>query len=132
MSNITQAQYWTEVQSLAANIVSEAAKQSDCNTVDTFDRDTVQETIHDTLLATIDDHQWVIYYAYNLDVLQYSDNPNYLVEEFGADDAAEVLRSSGLSGLHTALACWALYADVMERISDELDSYEEALQSDQE
>lgn len=130
MSNITQAQYWSEVNSLATSIVSEAAGQAGCNTADTFDRDSIYETIHDTVLhETIDGHQWVIYYAYNLDVLQHSDNDDYMIDNIGIEPAGQVLKENGLSGLHAALAFWALYADVSDRISDEIDSYEESLQA---
>lgn len=130
MSNITQSQYWNEVECLASHIVSESADQAGCNTADTFDRDSIYEAIHDTVLhETIDGHQWVIYCAYNLNVLQYSDNSEYMIDEIGVESAGSVLKESGLSGLHAALAFWALYADVSESISDVLDTYEESLQA---
>lgn len=133
MSNITNTVYWAEVASLATSIVQDAADRTDCNTVDTFDRDTVQDQIFDTVLhETIDGHQWVIYYAYNLDVLQHSDNEDYMIDQFGNDEAGCVLKDRGLSGLHSVLAYWALYADVTDRISEALDDYESSLESDQE
>lgn len=131
--NITQSQYWAEVQSLAELIVSEAADYTDCNTADTFDRDSVLERIHDTVLhETIDGHQWVIYYAYNLNVLQHSDNAEYMIDNHGVESAGEILKDSGLSGLHSALAFWALYADVADRIDSALDDYESNLESTEE
>ena len=73
MSQFTSVEYWKEVSSIAAYLVSESADYNDCNTIDTFDRDTVLEYINDSALhETIDGHQWVIYYAYNLPVLEYS------------------------------------------------------------
>lgn len=126
--NMTEQTYWQEVQQLAASIVAESATYTDCNTLENFDEDTIRDHIFDSALhETIDGHQWIIYHAYNLDVLQYSDNSEYMVDELGNDYAGQVLRDCGLSGLHTALAYWALYADVMDYIDDALDQYRQNL-----
>ena len=120
MSNITSSQYWNEVQSLAVSIAEDAMLQCDNN------RDEAEELINDSLLhETIDGHQWVIYYAYNLDVYQHSNNSDYYIDNFGADDAAIVLKERGLHGLHQDLAFYALFADVQEKIKDALDEIEE-------
>ena len=121
MINITSSsQYWNEVEALANQIAQDAMEQTD------NDRNEAEELINDSLLfETIDGHQWVIYNAYHLDVLQYSDNSDHYVAEFGTEDAALVLKERGLDGLHQALAFWALYADVQEKISDALDEIEE-------
>ena len=119
MSNITSSQYWNEIQSLAVTIAEEAMLHCDNN------RDEAEELINDSLLhETIDGHQWIIYYAYNLDVYQYSDNSDYYIENFGSDDAAHVLKENGLNGLHQALAFWSLYADVQDKIGKALDGVE--------
>jgi hypothetical protein len=129
---LSSVEYWKEVSALAQMIVSEAADYAGCNTADTFDRDTVLEKIHDFVLPeTIDGHQWVVYYAYNLSVLENSDNSDYMVDNLGAESAGEVLKESGLSGLHSALAFWALYADVQDRIESALDQYESNLESEE-
>lgn len=131
MSNITNSQYWVEVQALAESIVSEAANQVDCTTQDTFDRDQIEELINDSLLhETIDGHKWVIYYAYNLDVLQHTDNAEYAVDNFGTEYVGEQLKKS-LSDLHVCLAFWALYADVQDHISGAIDEYESSLESEE-
>ena len=119
MSNITSSQYWTEVQSLANQIAQDAMSQCD------NDRSDAEELINDSLLhETIDGHQWIIYYAYNIDVYQLSDNSDYYIDNFGGDDAAYVLKEKGLDGLHQALAYWSLYADVQDKISEALDGVE--------
>ena len=120
MSNITSSyQYWIEVEALATQIAQDAMSQCDNS------REEAEELITDSLMhETIGAHQWVIYNAYNLDILQYSDNQYHYVDEFGADDAVIVLRESGLGGLHQALAFWALYADTQEKISEALDEVE--------
>lgn len=121
MSNqITSAQYWNEVDSLAKTIAEEAMQQSD------NDRSDAEELINDSILhETIDGHQWIIYYAYNLDVYHHSDNSNYLIDNFGNEEAGTILQEKGLDGLHQALAFLALYADVQEKISDALDEIED-------
>ena len=122
MSNITSSsQYWIEVQSLAVAIAEDAMSQCDNS------REEAEELINDSLLfETIGAHQWIIYNAYNLELLQYSDNSDRYVDEFGTEDAAIVLKESGLDGLHQALAFWALYADVQEKIEEALDEVEES------
>ena len=121
MSNITSSsQYWKEVQDLAVIIAEDAMSQCDNSKED------AEELINDSLLfETIDGHQWVIYNAYHLDVLQYSGNSDRYVDEFGADDAALILKEKGLDSLHQALAFSALFADVQEKITDALDEIEE-------
>lgn len=123
--NITAQEYWREVNELADSIACEAMQQADNN------REQAEELVNDSLLhEMIDGHQWVIYSGYNLDVLQYSDNDEYMVDNFGGDELVHVLKEQGLSGLHNALAFWALYADVQDKISEALDSYQEKIESE--
>ena len=107
MTNITRTQYIEEIQSIDDNMVSEAIND---------------RTLHET----IDGHQWVIYNAYNSDVMRHSDNPDYYPDNFGNDDASHVLKERGLDGLHNVIAFWCMYADVQDRLSDAFDAYEEA------
>ena len=127
MSNITSSQYWNEVQSIAVSIAEDAMSQCDNS------REEAEELINDSLLhETIDGHNWIIYYAYNLDVYQYSDNSDYYIDNFGGDDAAFVLKEKGLDGLHQALAYWSLYADVQDKISEALDGVESNIEESEE
>jgi hypothetical protein len=104
----TQFDYTKEIEGLASNLVAEAMQtvESDNNgELDSFEdaKEAADELINDSLLhETIDGHQWVIYCGYNLDVLKYSDNPDYMIDNLGGE--SEILASQGLSGLHTALA----------------------------
>lgn len=125
MSNITNTEYWIEVESIANCIATEAMQSCD------NERDEAEELINDTLLhETIDGHQWIIYNAYNLDVIQHTDNEDYMIDNFGSECAGEELKQNGLSGLHTAVAFWALYADVQDMTSGELDKLEEAIEEE--
>ena len=115
MNTITATDYTAEVKSTAFNLVDEVL-------LETENRDEALELINDSRLhETIDGHQWVIYYAYNLPVLEHSDNADYMEENLGDDCIAAALKQGGINGLHTALAYWALYADVQEAINDRFD-----------
>ena len=118
--NIMNSQeYWKEVEEIADSIACEAMADND------NDRDQAEEDINDRRLhETIDGHQWVIYYSYNLDVIKYSDNENYYSDNFGAESLASSLEQGGLDTLHCHIAFWALYADVQDKISDALDNYD--------
>jgi hypothetical protein len=119
MSDITFSQYWTEIQDTAENIISEVLSyhfENECTDVDQ-----VQDIINDTALhESIDGHQWVIYYTYNMDVIKHSDNEDYMLDNFGAGHVSASLKE-GLSTLHSHIAFWALYADVSDKIHSLID-----------
>jgi len=114
MNNI---EYDKEVRDTATNIIDEARDQlADSDYTD------IEELINDYLLhETIDSHQWVIYYSYNLDVIQNSDNADYYIDNFGAESLESSLKQGGLNALHCHIAFWALYADVQEEISNQIE-----------
>ena len=105
--------YYNEVNAIAKDLVTNALEQCD------NDADQAMDLINDSLLHEwIDGHEWIIYNAYHLPILQHSDNAEYMGDNFGGDSVASALKDGGLSGLHCALAFWALYADVMDNIED--------------
>jgi len=121
MSELSRKQYHDEIESLAESIAEEAMDA--CG----FDRQAAEDDINDSRLhETVDGHQWVIYNAYNADVMRHSDNVDYYIDNFGGDDAGHVLKKRGLGGLRNVIAFWCMYADVQDRISDALDAVEEA------
>ena len=106
-------EYHNEVQSIAKELVKDALNQCD------NDADQAMELINDSLLHEwVDGHEWIIYNSYHLPILQHSSNAEYMVDNFGADSVAYRLKEGGLSGLHCALAFWAMYADVYELLDD--------------
>ena len=114
-------EYWTEINSLADSIACEAMQDNDS------DIDAARDDIWDSRLhETIDGHQWVIYYSYNLDVIAHSDNDDYMVDNFGSEALEHSLKEGGLDGLHMAIAFWCMYADVADKIEDALTEYEVA------
>lgn len=121
MKEISRTQYMDEIQSLANHIVCEA--MDDCQ----GDRAAAEESIGDHVLhEAIDGHRWVIYTAYNMDVMRNSDNMDYYVDNFGGNDAGQILKKDGLNGLHSVIAYWCMYADVENQLPGEFDDYEEA------
>ena len=103
MSEMTQGDYWREVASIAETVAEESH-------ADGLDRDDLDER----LWETIDGHQWVIYTAYNFDILRHSPNDDYYGTNFGAEGIAT---DAGMNW--SALAFGALYADVQERLEVE-------------
>ncbi len=121
-----QHEYWNEVNELADTIACEAMQETDNN------RDEAQEIIDNVRLhETIDGHQWIIYYGYNLDVIKHSDNEDCYSDNFGSDALVSSLEEGGMDTLHCHIAFWAMYADVQDRIQDALDEYEESHKQDE-
>lgn len=122
MSELSRTQYYEEIKSLAESMAREAMADND------NDREKAEEDINDSRLhEAIDGHQWVIYNAYNLDVMRHSDNSDYYVDNFGGEDAGSVLKERGIDGLHNVIAFWCMYADVQDALSDALDEVESSL-----
>ncbi len=121
-----QLEYWKEVNELADTIACETMQETDNN------REEAQEIINEyRLLETLDGHQWIIYYGYNLDVIKHSANEDYYSDNFGGDALASSLEEGGIDTLHCHIALWAMYADVQDRIQDALDEYEESHKQDE-
>ena len=111
---MNEQDYWKEVEALAESVWDESVEACD------GDHTAALDYLGDSILhETIDGHEWIIYYGYNLDILKYSDNSDYAMDELGPESAAITLKEKGLDGLHQYLAYFALYADVLERIHRE-------------
>ena len=118
--------YYSEVNAIAEALVSEAMAEYD------NDAEQAMDNINDSRLhETIDGHQWIIYYNYNLSIIKHSSNDDYMIDNLGLDSAGEALKNGGLSGLHQAIAYWALYADVYELLQDKMDDYTDALDAEE-
>lgn len=120
---ITHSEYFKEVKSTASDLVFEALKE--CSN----DSEQAMELINDGLLQEwVAGHEWVIYNAYHLAILQHSSNDEYMIDNLGEDSAASTLKEGGLSGLHCALAFWAMYADIQDILSETMDDLIESLE----
>ena len=123
--NITKTDYIKEIEGIAASIACEAVQSVKVDNPDIEQdeiKEAAQELINDSLLhETIDGHEWIIYTAYNLDVIQYSRNDEYYKEIYSDRDAGEMLANGGLDSVHTMIAFWAMYADVQGELDSALD-----------
>ena len=120
MNNIAFTGYWKEIDSICTSMADEALSEND------NDQKTALDDIFDSRLhETIDGHRWIIYNAYNLDVIEHSANGNYYKDSFGCDDIAAILKEGGISKLHTVMAYYSMYGDVSDRIGDTLDALTE-------
>ena len=120
---ITRSEYCNEVHFIAESLVKDAMEAND------NDRSAAEDQIYDYMLhETIDGHRWVIYYSYHDDVLRYSDNSNSYIDQFGNDDAGQVLKERGLNGLKTVMAYFAMEQDVRDCLDDAFYKFEEQVE----
>jgi hypothetical protein len=116
---MNNSDYNAEIKSIAAYLVSDAMEQCD------NDRDDAEELINDSLLhETIDGHQWVIYYSYNLDVIQNSDNSEAYKDVYDNESIGALVSEKGVDDLNTMIAFFAMYQDVQDCIKDAFEAVE--------
>jgi hypothetical protein len=94
MDNITSQEYWAEIQSIAAECAQ---------------ADEPRDAVHEAC----DQHQWITYTFYNLQVLQHSRNESAYFDENGRSP-----ETTDFSTLTAVLACWAMLQDVHEAMMD--------------
>ena len=98
-------EYWTEITSIVEQVKADTLEHG-------FTRDDDAEEYADQRLTeVIDGHEFCIYYSKALEVLQHTDNQDAMIDNLGAESAAQALRDGGLGGLHCAMATWAMHAD---------------------
>ena len=114
--------YRQAVLSLTDSVIYAINEALNCEQI-SFDKDEIEELVNDSLLhETVDGSQYAIYYHYHLDILKHSANSDYAIDNiFCGDTLADILKKDGLTGLHQALAFYAMYADVQEEISEILE-----------
>lgn len=105
--------YFKEVSDIADGIAEECLSECEGNF-----SEAKELAIESYLFEVIDNHEWIIYTRYHLKVLEYSSNAEELINEFGKEHVAEILLGKGLSGLHQAMAFWALHIDVLNVLDD--------------
>lgn len=117
-NDMSRHEYWKEVATLAKDITEECLEDFDDETQAEIradeseglgSNDAFREALNERTHETIDGHQWVIYTAYNFDIIRFSDNDDYSAENFGADS---IIKDGQLNT--AAIAFGALYADVIE------------------
>ena len=119
----TDFNYRQAVLSLTDSVICAINEALDCEQI-SFDKDEIEELVNDSLLhETVDGSQYAIYYHYHLDILKHSTNSEYAIDTgiLCGNSLANILKDDGLTGLHQALAFYAMYADVQEEINEILE-----------
>lgn len=127
VNNMNYTEYYKEVNSIAENLIAEAMAEYDNDAEQAMD-DITDCRLHEA----IDSHQWIIYNSYNLSIIEHSSNDEYMIDYLGVYEVEYVLHNRGLSGLHQALAYWAMYADVQELLQDKMDEFLDNLDDEEE
>jgi len=82
------------------------------------DRDEQDEFVYERVNEVVDGHMWVIYYSYNLSVLQHTANPEAYQDIYSNEDLGSIVSEHGLGGLHSTIVYFAMVADINEAIYD--------------
>lgn len=97
---ITYKEYWDEIESLVGMISNEYGL--------------TETDLHDAIHEVVDSHQWIIYNYYNRQVLEHSDNKDYMFEE----GLADLSNASSISDVLNPCAYWAMYADLSNKAAE--------------
>lgn len=128
----TSYDYWQAVSCVCDSIIDAVNEELGNGAVE-FDQDSIEEFINENCLhETLDGSQYVIYNHYSLPIIQHSPNDEYAMDNFGADHLMHSLKEGGVSSLHTAIAFWAMYADVQEKINDILSDVDFDIEDEEE
>ena len=71
----------------------------------------------------VDGHQWIIYYAYNDDLLRHCGNADAWEDIYSNEDIGDIVTSQGMNGARTVQAYWAMLEDVSQALH-ELGAYD--------
>jgi hypothetical protein len=109
--DLTEREYWKEIKALAEAIVDETAEErGEERSADLLDA--AFEKAHEV----VDGHEWIIYYAYNLDVIKHTRN-----EDAWEDLGLEQFEGKSFRDICTVVAFWAMLRDVEAEISEILE-----------
>ena len=101
--DISSSDYWAEVKSIAEDVIEEHSE---------YDGEDVFEFVFDM----VDGHQWIIYYAYNNDVIKHSGNPDAWEDCYTNEDIGRVVTENGMDHARMVQAYFAMRQDVSEEI----------------
>jgi hypothetical protein len=124
--NITAQEYQEEINSLAQDLVSELSEEIKAENDYDEVLEGVRETIQDRIHETVDSHQWVIYYSYNSDVIQHSDNEDAYLDVYDNESLGQIVAEKGVEQLGTIRAYFAMYQDLAEACQEEIEKLEVA------
>lgn len=100
--NISCSDYWAGVKSIADDIIAECEEYG--------------QDLYDYTHEVVDGHQWIIYNAYNDDVIKHSGNPDAWEDCYTNEDIGRVVTENGMDHARMVQAYFALQQDVSEEI----------------
>lgn len=65
----------------------------------------------------VDSHEWIIYYAFNDDVIKYASNPDAWEDCYSAQDIGQLVADQGMRQARVSQAFFAMREDVQCEIS---------------
>ena len=105
-----------EIEDLAFALVDDALNELDCQGEQVTPEE-VEEWIMDSALhETIDGHQWVIYYAYNDDVLRHTEFPEAYPDVHDNESFGQLVAEKGFDSAKMMMAFYAMYNDVLSQL----------------
>ena len=117
--DLSNTQYWQEVQSIADTLAFEAIEDNLGN------REAAEDDIQNSRLhEAIDNHELVIFYQGNNTVLRHSPHDDAWLECYDAESIGKLVLEKGIDGARTVQAFFALEADVQGVLDDALDDAE--------
>lgn len=116
MKDLTEFEYWKEIRESISSILEE----EEVLTLEDYKEK--EDDIQERVWELADGHQWVIYNAYNPDVIRISPNDGYFQENFGVDGWKDL----DFSTIQNQVAFGALYADLMEELYSRHEELERA------
>lgn len=117
-TTITASEYTTEIQTVATDLVKEAAAEGH-KTAD----DILEHLNEGALHEAVDSHQWIIYCAYNKDVLRHSDSDKAIEDLHTNESIGELVTEKGLDGLTTVMAFCAMVQDVNDQLDTTIETH---------
>lgn len=98
MKSITSTNYYDECMSIATGIVEEFKEYGG--------------DLHDHAHEQVEGHQWIIYYAYNDDLLKHASDPDAWEQVYRNEEIGYLVTTEGMTGARSVQAYWAMLEDV--------------------
>ena len=112
-------EYWTEVRNCTIDLVNQVIIDLVEHEGLPLTADLIEEHINDNGLINelVDGHQFIIYTHEALQVMEHTDNSSYLTDNIG-----DIERGLDWNTIVTRFAYWAMYGDIMDALSDIIES----------
>ena len=115
-------EYREEINSLAVNIVDELHLEvlSDEPGMESDDiNEILKESgrLYEYISEAVDNHMWIIYYSYNRDVIEHSNDPDAYKEVYDNESIGQLVSEKGLDDLNMMIAYFAMLSDVTDEVS---------------